>query len=74
MPSNASPREALNENIHKYSYNIYSATLSARPSIQMEDENRQIGSLQLACTVRKADNNNLTCCLLLPVLQGALVT
>ena len=74
MSSNVSPREALNKNTHKYSYNIYSATLSARPSIQMEDENRQIESLKLACTVYKADNNNLTCCLLEPVLQGALVT
>ena len=49
-------------------------TLFARPTIQMKDGNRQNGSLKLACGVCEADNNNPACCLLKPVLQGALVT
>lgn len=49
-------------------------TLFAKPSVQMKDENRKNGSLKLACTVCEADNNNPVCCLLEPVLQGALVT
>lgn len=49
-------------------------TLFARPTIQMKDENRQNGSLKLACTVCEADNNNTVCCLLVPAIRGALVT
>lgn len=49
-------------------------TLFARPSIQMKDENRQNGSLKLACKVCEADNNNTVSCLLETVFQGASVT
>lgn len=47
------------------------STLFARPSIQMKDENRQNGSLKLACTICEADNNNTVCCLLESMFQGA---
>ena len=39
-------------------------TLFARPSIQMNDENRQNVSLKLACTVCEVGNSNTVCCLL----------
>lgn len=40
----------------------------------MKDENRQNGSLKLACTVCEADNNNIVSCVLETVFQGASVT
>lgn len=74
MPGNASPREALSKNTHKYAIMFIQTTLFARPSIQMKDENRQNGSLKLACKVCEADNNNTVSCLLETVFQGASVT
>lgn len=73
-PDNASPREALSKNTHKYGLMFIQTTLFVKPSIRMKDENRQNVSLKLACTVCEADNNNTLCCLFEPVFQGALVT
>lgn len=50
------------------------STLFARPSIQMKDENRQNGSLTLACAACEVGSNNTVCCLLVLLFQGFLVT